>query len=52
MILLVGRSGGGVMKKLALLFMLGLGIAAGLATTFATVTSVSAGGQQDPKRPP
>jgi hypothetical protein len=40
------------MKKLVLLTMLALGIAAGLATTFATVSSVSAGQQQGPKKPP
>ena len=40
------------MKKLALLVMLGLGVAAGLAATLATVTSVSAGKQEGPKPPP
>jgi hypothetical protein len=40
------------MKKLALLLMLGLGMSACLATTFATVSSVSAGNQDGPKKPP
>jgi hypothetical protein len=40
------------MKKFVLLTMLGLGIAAGLAATFAPVSSVSAGQQEGPKKPP
>ena len=40
------------MKKLALLALLGLVVAAGLTATFAPISSVSAGQQQGPKKPP
>jgi hypothetical protein len=40
------------MKKLALIALLGLFVAAGLTATFAPISSVSAGQQQGPKKPP
>jgi hypothetical protein len=40
------------MKKLALLAIIGLAVAAGLAATFAPISSVSAGQQQEKGRPP
>jgi hypothetical protein len=40
------------MKKLAVLALLGLAVTAGLAATFAPISSVSAGQQQGPKKPP
>jgi hypothetical protein len=39
------------MKKLAVLALLGLAVAAGLTATFAPISSVSAGQQQEPKKP-
>jgi hypothetical protein len=39
------------MKRLALLIMLGLGIAGGLAATFATMSPAIAGKQDGPKPP-
>jgi hypothetical protein len=40
------------MKRLAVLTVIGLAVAAGLAATFAPISSVSAGQQQGPKKPP
>jgi hypothetical protein len=40
------------MKKLAVLAVIGLAITVGLAATFAPISSVSAGQQQGPKKPP
>jgi hypothetical protein len=39
------------MKKLALIAVIGLAVAAGLTATFAPISSVSAGQQDKPKPP-